>query len=228
MSNIARSKNYGYLMIDGIDPLFADYENSAGNPGQPATVGSPLTWGELPACTPGGAIDCKANAIWAAGLSFPHLRDGTYPAWSELRMMCDTAAANCTATSDPRGAEALVANMQQDIHFNHLGGVPDLLPFDDANAWTATGYGDVQFVRDHFSYRIADDTQNYDNGPDSDYSSAIGPQTTHQALTIPVPNCTLGGNPVVGVNGPPNSECGGDVGGFVYPVGTANQGGQLQ
>jgi hypothetical protein len=31
-----------------------------------------------------------------------------------------------------------MANLQQDIHFKHQGGVPDLLPFDDANVGEIT------------------------------------------------------------------------------------------
>lgn len=227
VSSVGNSNSFGYLMIDGVDPLFADYQDTAGTIGQPAVLGSPLTWGRLPVCTPGGVPDCTASSIWNGGLSFPHLRDGTYPAWSELRMICNTAAVHCKtgAGGDPFGAQSLVDALQQDIHFDHLGGVPDLLPFDDAKNWTSSGYGDVAYIRDHFSYQIADDEQNFNNGPDPNYQSSMGPQTTHQSLTIPNPNCAGG---VVGVNGPPTSECGGDVGGFVYVVGTTNKGGQLQ
>jgi hypothetical protein len=235
VSSIAQNKtgnSYGYLTINGIDPVFADYENNAGNPGQPASPTSPLTWGDLPFCTPGGVPSCQASAIWNGGLSYPNLRNGTYPAWAELRLICDTADVRCKVTTDPFGAESLVANLQQDIHFNHAGGVPDLLPFDDANAWTVTGYGDVEYIRDHYSYIPADDTQNYNNGPDAIYNNA-STQTTHQALLAPgvglplstTPSCAGG---TVGVNGPPDAECGGDAGGFVYPVGTTNKGGQLQ
>jgi hypothetical protein len=45
----------------------------------------------------------------------------------------------------------------------------------------------VQFIRDHSAaYIAADDTQEYNNGPDSLYNSnpamGGGPQTTHQSL----------------------------------------------
>ena len=230
VSSIASSPSYGYLMIDGIDPLFADYENNAGNPGQPASPSAPLTWGELPACTPGGTPDCTRSAIWAGGNYYPNLVNGTYPAWSEVRMMCDTATAHCLTTSDALGAEALVQNLQWDIHNQNFGGVPDLLPFSDA----ATGglsfnppYGDVGYIRDHFSYLAADDTQNYNN---TGVYSNSQQQTTRQALFTPggfgEPAVNCGGK--VGVNGPPSSECGGDAGGFILPVGTANQGGKMQ
>lgn len=232
VSSISASQSYGYLMIDGIDPLFADYENNAGNPGQPAQPASPLTWGELPTCTPGGTPDCTKSAIWASGNSYPNVANGTYPAWSEVRMICDTAAAHCSVSSDAMGAEALVQNLQADIHFEHFGGVPDLLPFSDAASGALSfnpPYGDAGFIRDHFSYLAADDSQNFSNGPDAAYNSA-NQQTNRQALFtgtnlgLPAVNC--GGK--VGVNAPPTAECGGDAGGFIVPVGTANQGGKIQ
>ena len=232
VSSIAASQSYGYLMIDGIDPLFADYENNAGNPGQPAQPASPATWGELPTCTPGGTPDCTKSAIWAGGNSYPNVANGTYPAWSEVRMICDTAAAHCSASTDPMGAEALVQNLQADIHFEHFGGVPDLLPFSDAASGALSfnpPYGDAGFIRDHFSYLAADDGQNFANGPDAAYNSA-NQQTTHQALftgsNLGLPAVSCGGK--VGVNAPPTAECGGDAGGAILPVGTANQGGRVQ
>src|SRR5262249_47310380 len=84
--------------------------------------------------------------------SYPHLRDGSYPAWSELRLICDSADASCS--TDPFGAQKLVSNLQADIHFSHFGGVPDLLPFSNSNVAPLTfnpPYGDVSFVRQHFN-----------------------------------------------------------------------------
>ena len=150
---------------------------------------------------------------------------------------------------DAYGAEALVQNLQADIHFNHPGGVPDLLPFSDA----ATGplsfnppYGDVQFIRDHSADLPAGTPLRNGGGPNTlweynsflladDYQDAYhtlqphlspsNPQTQHQ--TIPQVQTTC----AIGTNSPPQQECGGDVGGFVLPapgnVVTAAQG-QLQ
>jgi hypothetical protein len=264
-----RNQNYGYLMIDAVDPLFQDYANNAREPGQPAGPGVPLSWGELPNCVPGGGVgvpDCKANAIWltttAANATahcptgtvctYPHLRDGTYPAWSELRMMCDAEVHGCLAPpstgADPYGAEALVQNLQADIHFNR--GVPDLLPFSDASAGALSfnpPYGDVTFIRDHSAvlpagtqfpagsghastdqystYVLADDQQDtVHNIPP--YFSSYNPQTQRQ--TIPAMPTVCGG--AAGTNSPPNQECGGDVGGWIIPVpaGVTSAMGQLQ
>jgi hypothetical protein len=181
LSGIAANPSFGYLMIDGIDPLFADYENLAANLGQPALPGVPLSWGELPVCTPGGVPDCRANAIWAGGVSYPHLRNGTYPPWSELHLMCNAANAHCTVAVDANGAEALMQHVQSDIHNNVFGATPDFLPFDDAKAWTVNGYGDAGFIRDHYSFVQASDHDEFANIPP--YSNAT-PGTTRQTVTV--------------------------------------------
>jgi hypothetical protein len=260
VSTIATSKSYGYLMIDGIDPIFNNYSASGAlDPGQPAVNAQPTTWGELPTCT---GASCKASAIWnttaacaggaanALGCSYPHLRDGTYPAWSELRLVCDTALASCS--TDPYGAEALVQNLQHDIHTNALGGVPDLLPFSDsAGAGSVcTGcsfnppFGDVSYIRDHSANLASGTTLNCtpagDCGPATSYAygtfiladdyqdrvhnvgpflSTLGPQTIHKTIgqqTTTQLETVCGGG--AGVNSPPKSECGGDVGGWVIPT----------
>jgi len=254
VNSIKSNASFGYLMIDDIDPLFDNYENAAlsnhaatnvegegvpvafggpggvlsianPNPGQPAVFNQPLTWGELPSC----GLGCTTTTIWGANPSYPHLRDGLYPAWSELRMLCDTLDPNCLATMDPYGAEALVYNLQQDIHFANVGGVPDLLPFDDAGAWHGP-YGDVSFIRDHSatepagfvppgggpattsvfrSFSLADDYQDLFGG-----LAFSSPVTTHQTIPAEVTTCAGG----VGTDAPPNAECGGDVGGYVIPA----------
>ena len=234
VNSIARSTSWGYLMVNGIDPIFADYQNSVGNPGQPAAPGSPTTWGELPNCTPGGSgviPDCTASAVWLGGNTYPHLRDGTYPSWSELRLLCDTNDFSCT--TDPLGALALIQNLQADIHFEHLGGVPDLLPFASGGpAVFGNGvYGDASFVRAHYSFVQANDAAEFNNA--APYSNA-SPATTHQSnATVHFGGATVPSCPVAdqAVNGPtPADECGGDAGGFIIaapPAGGASSG-QLQ
>ena len=223
-SQLAGNRNYGYLMVDGIDPLFADYENKTGNPGQPANPLVPLSWGELPTCSAFGAVaaSCTNLGIWAGGASYPSLRNGTYPAWSELRMMCDPATQHCTTDADPNGAEALVQNIQADIHFNHLGGVPDFLPFSDAPNGPLSfnpPYGDVSFIRDHYAFVAANDPDQASNI--SPYTNATV-STTRQSNAVvnfggPGTSCPLLNAPI---DAPPLSECGGDVGGWIIPVPT--------
>jgi hypothetical protein len=224
VSAISTSTSYGYLMLDGIDPLFASYDNAAGDAGQPAVNGTGTSYGEVPGCAQNGGgagtPNCLAKDIWTVtnsaacpsgpnpGCSYPHLRDGTYPAWSELRVICDTAAGHhCTIADDAYGAEALLANMQCDIANSNTGGVPDLLPFQDsaspcANFGNGIPYGYANFVREHYSYELS--TGNPNTPPTSTHQSA--PQVLFSsfcgsATTTPV-----------------SSECGGDAGGWIVPT----------
>jgi len=210
-------------------------------PGQPANNGAgnyaaiaPLnatSWGVLPACGAAGQPACNAAAIWHTakfGLddskycpdgqpcTYPHLRDGSYPAWSELRLECDTAAANCSISSDALGAEALIQNLQQDIHFSKSFGVPDFLPMDDSNP--ADPYGDVYFIRDHFAYTSMDDA-NINNTTSESITShnaenapGVGAGMQVTLSYGPTADCPNGNVPI---NGPPTKECGGDAGGYV-------------
>jgi hypothetical protein len=229
VSKLATSTRYGYLMIDGIDPLFDNYSNTAGDAGQPAVNGTPTTWGELPACneTTGIPVKCRANAVWThadsicsgnTGCSYPHLRDGTYSAWSELRVLCDSANTHCLATSDPLGAEGLVENLQWDIHNNNLGGVPDLLPMSEAASGPLSfnpPFGDVAYVREHYAFELSTGNPN------------TAPTSTHQSA----PQVSFGSEPCGGggtgtpVTGPtPIQECGGDAGGLIVPAGSTATG----
>ena len=244
-NSFAANPKYGYLMIDSIDPLFDNYENAFGNssnvqgeplcqgtgapgilcplalayptasnPGQPAKPANPLSWGQFPACTPGG-VGCAASTIWGTNPSYPHLRDGSYPAWSELRVICDTSAPNCTAAVDPWGAEGLLQHLQDDIHNNAAGSVADFLPFSDDHSFGVGGFGDVAFVRDHFGYAAASDANLHGGFGQFPFTSTT---TTHQS-NVPV---VFGCNGGVPFDGPtPLLECGGDVGGAVVPTGTA-------
>jgi|HubBroStandDraft_6_1064221.scaffolds.fasta_scaffold00141_36 hypothetical protein len=229
VSKLAGSAKYGYLTIDGVDPLFDNYSNTAGDAGQPAVNGTPTSWGELPLCNEatGIPVKCRANAVWThadaicsgnTGCSFPHLRDGTYPAWSELRLLCDTNNAHCLATSDIYGGEALVENLQSDIHNSNFGGVPDLLPFSEAAAGALSfnpPFGDVGFVREHYAYQLSTGNPN------------TAPTSTHQSA----PKVSFGSEPCGGggagtpVTGPtPSAECGGDAGGLIKPAGSTGTG----
>ncbi|MGO9125531.1 MAG: hypothetical protein ACLP6G_11655, partial [Terriglobales bacterium] len=117
------------------------------------------------ATTTGGAT---VETFTGTACTFPHIRDGSYPAWSELRMICDNTAANCMRAMDPTGAEALVQALQQDIHNGANFSTSDFLPFDGAGSycgtsgceagnWTTTGYGDGGFIRDHYQYQWQND-----------------------------------------------------------------------
>lgn len=94
VSKIAGSKSYGYLTVDGVDPLHPSY-------------GTGSTAGELP------TTGTLANL-------FTHVKDGTYPIWSDLRIIT-------TTTANETLANALAARIQTDI--NNGTQLPDFLPY---------------------------------------------------------------------------------------------------
>jgi len=159
VSSLATNPNYGYLTLDGVDPLFANY--AGGDPGQPATGGAEQ--GELPSCSValnGGPGGCLRGDVWTHGNYFPHIVDGTYRAWSILRGLCDSAALNCLATSDPFGTQAIMEAAQDDIHgtgHNAGNAVADILPLSLDGSFGAAGtiFGDVQYVRSHYAFNSA-------------------------------------------------------------------------
>ena len=233
VSTIGGSNNWGYLTLDGVDGLFNNYVGTGSDPGQPSGNVAGADPGQIPVCTPGGSAtvpDCLATAIWQGGNSYPHLRDGTYRSWSELRLLCDVTVdptdhtQHCLSSQDTLGAEALLINLQNDIHNSHFGGVPDLLPFseDGSNGTLFPGYcvggtnpgaacttnaqctgggqclitaaGDAGFVREHYNFLVGDH-----NNPSLQFK------------------CPSQADNTADNSGP---ECGGDAGGFIKPVGT--------
>jgi hypothetical protein len=99
VSSIANNSAYGYIQLNGVDPIFASYGTTI-DPGQPATAGTLPAAANLPATCAGGlgAFPCNEVNIWKNGFSFPNLRNGTYRAWSLLRIVATgTASTNAAA-----------------------------------------------------------------------------------------------------------------------------------
>ncbi len=141
VTGIANNPNYGYITLNNVDPLFASYgpQKSTGlgyDPGQPATAGALPGAANLPAAC-GGAFPCPENKIWAGGLSFPNLRNGTYAAWTIIRVV-----SNGTPL---KNAEALVKVAQAFA----VTSVPDFVPFVKT---TAGGIADpgLSILRSHY------------------------------------------------------------------------------
>ncbi len=121
------SPNFGYITINGVDPIFATYNSTSSRGFDPAQPPS----GELPgqpdlelpalACVggTGQGYPCAENQIWAGGLSFPNVRNGSYPAWSLLRAIALTSGGQLTAL------KALVLNSQKNV----VSTVPDYIPY---------------------------------------------------------------------------------------------------
>lgn len=115
VSAIAGSNSYGYLTFNGVDPIQASYSG-----------------GQLPVCTSSqGSGICPA----APGTSFPNLRNGTYRAWSVLRLVTDATGINLT------NAKLLVSAIQNNVNTT----VPDFVPFNAVG-----GDPGLKFYRSHY------------------------------------------------------------------------------
>jgi hypothetical protein len=140
-SSIANNPNYGYITLNSVDPIFASYgpQNSTGlgyDPGQPASAGTLPGAANLPAsCS--GAFPCPESEIWAGGLSFPNLRNGTYSAWSDLRIVSSGTALT--------SSKALVKAAQEFA----VSSVPDFVPFVKTTAGGVTDPG-LLVLRSHY------------------------------------------------------------------------------
>jgi hypothetical protein len=113
VSPIADSASYGYVTLNGVDGIFHKYGASpAIDPGQPATAGMLPAAANLPASC-AGAFPCPEDKIWNGNLSFPNLRNGSYRAWSLLRLVSNGAAltaANLLVT----GSQSYAVNIVPD------------------------------------------------------------------------------------------------------------------
>jgi len=112
VSSIANNANYGYLTLNGVDGIFHQYGSTI-DPGQPATAGVLPAAANLPATCAGG-FPCPESKIWSGNLSFPNLRNGSYRAWSVLRIVSNgtgLSAASLLAT----GAQAYATTSTPDF-----------------------------------------------------------------------------------------------------------------
>jgi hypothetical protein len=89
VSKIAGTASYGYLTLEGIDPIQTTYTN-----------------GILPICDSVGNGVCPA----APGASFPNLRNGTYRSWSVLRVVTNASGVNLENT------KSLVIAIQNNVN----------------------------------------------------------------------------------------------------------------
>ena len=133
VSSIANNRAYGYIQLEGVDPIFASY--SGGDPGEPGNGTIPGAANLPSSCD--HAFPCPESDIWTGALSFPNLRNGTYPAWSTLRLV-----SNGTPLT---AAKALVTKSQAFV----VSSVPDYVPFLKTKAGTITDPG-LTIVRSHY------------------------------------------------------------------------------
>jgi hypothetical protein len=172
---------YRYITLNSIDPIAKTYP----------------TGGALPSCGSGaGYLSCPV----AGGTSFPHLRDGSYAAWSIYRMVTDSTGQT--------NAQALATEAQTLVNST----IPDFVPFNPVCAVTASGTNDpgLDVYREHFV------PSTITTIPDTiSITPNDGPRnTTNVTCTVvraSLPHLTLGGSIAAGTN----TEEGGDVGGGI-------------
>lgn len=141
VSSIASQAKYGYITLDGVDPLWHVYGATGIDGGQPINPGNLPGVADLPKSC-GGNFPCPEGVIWGfkrpgRGLSFPNVRNGSYRAWSVLRIVSDgTALAS---------ARTLATHAQS---FN-VTTVPDFIPAVQTIAGGQTDPG-LLLLRSHY------------------------------------------------------------------------------
>ena len=143
ISSIANNPAYGYITLNGVDPIFASY--TGGDPGEPGNGTLPAA-ANLPASC-NNAFPCPENKIWAGGLSFPNVRSGKYGAWSIVRLVSTKGSKALT------NANALVSRSQGFV----VTSVPDYIPFKKTVAGGITDPG-LKFLRSHYQQYSGDGT----------------------------------------------------------------------
>jgi len=112
VAKIAGASGVGrYVTLDGVDPIQSAYSG-----------------GVLPLCS----APCPATP----GTTFPHLRDGSYRAWSIVRLVTDKTGPNFTNAQD------LVSKLQNELNST----VPDFVSY----AATSDGDPGMPYYRSHF------------------------------------------------------------------------------
>jgi hypothetical protein len=147
---------------------------------------STATTGECNGTTcPAGTIPVAANGL-LADVTLQNVRNGSYPAWSFLRLVCEgsTTGNGCTSSV------SLIGYAQNFVTFGGSSPNPDFVPVS-----STTTANNTFVVRSHFQ------------------PPAIGnPCATVSNGTPGVNANNLSGNG----NAAESEECGGDVGGVVY------------
>jgi hypothetical protein len=138
VNSIAGNANYSYITLDGVDPIFQSYNPGSGtslDPGQPANAELPLN---TPCGTGSTAFPCPEQKIWQAGYSFPNVRNGSYRAWSLLRLVA-TGTASTYAGDLATNAQSYSVNT-----------VPDYVPYKAVKNGTVVVDPGMVVVRSHY------------------------------------------------------------------------------
>lgn len=142
-SPFAGNSAYGYATLNNVDPIFASYgpQISTGSPldpGQPNPAGTTPGAGTAFAAACPSGFPCPEKDIWAGGLSFPHLRDGSYRDWTIIRV---AAYSGTTLTN--------LKNLVKGAQVSFVDDVPDMVPAVKTVGSSATDPG-LLVLRSHF------------------------------------------------------------------------------
>lgn len=139
VSALADSASFGYIQLNGVDPIFQTY-NTNYDPGQPT-----VAKGRIPGSTETTFPTCESN-IWANGYSFPNVRNGTYRAWSLLHLIYNSTQSTPIKDLVATGNAYVVTS------------VPDYIPAGKVTIAAGAGCGSTTFtdvglllVRSHYS-----------------------------------------------------------------------------
>jgi ABC-type phosphate transport system substrate-binding protein len=100
-SQLAGNASYGYLKLAGVDPIYNNNTYSTG--------------GLLPVCQLTPTYSCPALSTL-----FGNLKSGSYPAWSDLRIVTDSAGSTV--------ASSISSKIQSDLT-SGTNPLPDFVPF---------------------------------------------------------------------------------------------------
>jgi len=135
-SSLANQSKFGYITLNGIDPIFQTYGSTL-DPGQPSVAGELPATANLPAsCL--STFPCSEHNIWSNGFSLPNVRNGTYRAWSLLRFVA-FGAASTNAAALAKAAQLGVVNT-----------VPDYVPAAVVAGTTDLG---LKLLRSHYQQK---------------------------------------------------------------------------
>jgi hypothetical protein len=137
VSSIAANPNYGYITLNGVDPIFQSYGTTY-DPGQPVSGQLPKSTSLPASCS--GAFPCSEDKIWTNGFSFPNLRNGTYRSWSLLRLVS-------TGTSGTYVSDLLKASNKYVVTT-----VPDYVSFTAQTVGTLKDLG-LKVLRSHYQQK---------------------------------------------------------------------------
>ncbi len=181
---LAGSANYNYITLNSVDPVYHSYFG-----GDLAQTGTGWTIGTIPSLTQsgicGGVFPCPEGSIWAPdaslstvtysatgvptvtfdgslaghGLSFPNVRNGSYPAWSILRLATASSTEAAKSTSPYYGTYVTALQLIQTSNLYAVTTVPDYVPYAKVTqvigGVTTTLDPGLQLVRSHFGCPLA-------------------------------------------------------------------------